>query len=260
VDRFEGKNVLVTGASSGIGRAALQAFVDEGAWVFAVGRNEARLSDAAASCSHPERVIASVADVGDPEQARRIVTEAVEELGHLDVLVNDAGIAYTEPVLDSPDEHWHETLATNLSGPYFTSQEAARHMASRGGGAIVNVASTDAFSAESPQTAYNVSKAGIVMLTKSLAHELGHMGIRVNAVAPGQTLTPMLGTDMDDPDFRAAYLRQVPLGRAASPEEQAAVILFLASDAASYVNGVTVIADGGQLAGTWYDPRDAPEP
>jgi NAD(P)-dependent dehydrogenase (short-subunit alcohol dehydrogenase family) len=256
--RFQGKHVLLTGASSGIGRAALHAFVAEGAVVLAVGRNAARLDAARSSSPDPERVLVSVADVGVPEQARGIVAEAVDAFGRLHVLVNNAGIATSGSVLECTEATWDETLAINLSGSFHAAQMAARHMVEQGGGAIVNVASTDAFSAESPQVAYNVSKAGVVMLTKSFAHELGHLGVRVNAVAPGETLTPMVAEEMADPAFAREYLRGVPMRRASRPEEQAAVILFLASDDASYVTGATVLADGGQLAGTWYDPRDVP--
>jgi NAD(P)-dependent dehydrogenase (short-subunit alcohol dehydrogenase family) len=256
--RFEGKHVLLTGASSGIGRAALHAFVSEGARVLAVGRDAERLDEAMRTSPEPDRIVTTIADVGVPEEARRIVGEAIERFGRLHVLVNNAGIATTAPALDCTEDAWNETLAINLSGPFFSSQVAARHMAEQGGGAIVNVASTDAFSAESPQVAYNVSKAGVVMLTKSFAQELGHLGVRVNAVAPGETLTPMVNEEMADPAFAREYLKGVPLRRASRPEEQAAVILFLASDDASYVTGETILADGGQLAGTWYDHRDAP--
>lgn len=249
---------MLTGASSGIGRATLHAFVREGAHVLAVGRDLPRLEQARAASSDPSRVTICVADVGVASEARRIIDEGVAAFGRIHVLVNNAGVAYSDPVLELPEEHWRETLAINLDGPFFSSQAAARHMVSEGGGAIVNVASTNAFSVESPQTHYNVSKAGIVMLTKSMAHELAHLGVRVNAVAPGQTVTPMLEGDMDDPAFAEPYLLQVPMRRAADPSEQAAVILFLASDDASFITGQTIIVDGGQLAGTWYDPRDAP--
>ncbi len=256
--RFESRNVIVTGASSGIGRATAIAFSSEGAAVFAVGRDAERLEETRSACADPDRVISFVADVGIPEQARGLVQSAIGSLGRVHVLVNNAGIAHMDPVLELPEEHWNETLAVNLSGPFHSSQVAARHMAEGGGGAIVNVASTDAFVAESPQAHYNVSKAAIVMLTKSFAHELGHLGVRVNAVAPGETLTPMLGDDLDDPEFRREYLKQVPLKRPAAPEEIARVILFLASDDASYVTGETILADGGQLSGTWYYPKDSP--
>jgi NAD(P)-dependent dehydrogenase (short-subunit alcohol dehydrogenase family) len=127
-----------------------------------------------------------------------------------------------------------------------------------GGGSIVNVASTDAFVAESPLAHYNASKAGVVLLTQSFAHELGHLGIRTNCVAPGLTDTPMLEDDLDSDDFRRGYLGRIPLRRVATAEEQARVILFLASQDASYVNGETIVVDGGQLKGSWYFPDMAP--
>ena len=255
--RFEGRNVIVTGGSSGIGRATVLAFASEGAHVLAVGRNLDRLAQVERDA--PEgRVEAAIADVSIPEEARGVVLHAISRLGRIHVLVNNAGIAFTEPVLDISEKTWDETLDTNLSGVFWASQEAARHMAKRGGGAIVNIASTDAIVAESPQAHYNVSKAGVVMLTKSFAHELGHLGVRCNAVAPGQTITAMVAEESEDPEFLRSYLSQIPLRRAARPEEQAAVILFLASDAASYVNGETIVVDGGQTKGTWYFPEMAP--
>ncbi len=254
--RFERKNVIVTGASSGIGRATALAFAAEGAKVFAVGRSAERLAEVAREGGDAIQV--AVADVSVPAQARGLVREAAEKMGRIHVLVNNAGIAFSEPVLDISEETWRTTMATNLDGVFFASQEAARHMVAAGGGAIVNVASTNAFAAESPQAHYNPSKAAVVMLTKSFAHELGHLGIRVNCVAPGQTITAMTGDEEATRAFREMYYPRIPLRRASRPEEQAAVILFLASDEASFVNGETIIVDGGQLTGTWYDERDAP--
>ena len=258
MERFGGTNVLVTGGSSGIGRAVVLEFASEGARVLAVGRNEERLAETKAMAADPNRVETTVVDVGIPAQARLMVEQAVGLFGRLHVLVNNAGIAYTDPVLELPEDHWFETFDVNLHGPFFASQAAARHMVEHGGGAIVNIASTDAFSAESPQTHYNSSKAALVMMTRSFAHELGHLGVRANCVAPGQTITPMVDMDMDQPDFVREYLKRVPMHRAASPSEQARVVLFLASEDASYVNGETIIVDGGQLTGTWYYPSDEP--
>jgi NAD(P)-dependent dehydrogenase (short-subunit alcohol dehydrogenase family) len=132
-------------------------------------------------------------------------------------------------------------------------------MVTRRRGAIVNVASIDAFVPEAPLLAYNVSKAGLVALTRTFALELGHLGVRVNAVAPGETLTAMTEDDLADETFRRSYLAGVPAQRAASPEEVAAPILFLASDEASYVNGSTLVVDGGTIAGSWYYPSQRPE-
>jgi 3-oxoacyl-[acyl-carrier protein] reductase len=177
----------------------------------------------------------------------------------VDVLVNSAGIAEEQGVLEITEHQWRRTLAVNLDAPFFTSQVVARHMVERGGGAIVNVASTDALVAEAPMAPYNVSKAGLVMLTRSFALELGHRGVRCNAVAPGETLTAMTEREAADPAFRRWYLGQIPAQRFSTAEEQASPILFLASSAASYVNGATLLVDGGQLAGTWYYPWDRPE-
>lgn len=261
MDRFEGKNVVVTGGSSGIGRAIVHEFVREGATVVSVGRRADALTETRETSVAPDRVVDGVYDVGVPEQARALVLDAIERFGRVHVLVNNAGIAHYDHVLEMPDEHWFETFDVNLHGPFFASREAARHMVEHGGGSIVNIASTDAFQVESPQTHYNASKAALVMMTKSIAHELGHRGIRANCIAPGETLTPMLGEDMSDPEFVREYLRRVPLRRAADPREQARVVLFLASDDASYINGETIVVDGGQLTGTWYDPAmDPPVP
>jgi len=255
--RFEGKNVLVTGGSSGIGRATVLAFAREGARVIAAGRDVDRLADV--KCGADGNVETTVVDMGVPAQVRRMVREAVDAVGRLHVLVNNAAVVYEEPVLDISEQTWDETLAVNLSGPFWASQAAAAHMAEAGGGAIVNVASTNAIVNVSPYCHYNASKAGLTMMTQSFAHELGHLGVRANCVAPGQTITPMgLGDESEYPAWRSWYYLTIPQRRAARPGEQAAVILFLASDDASYINGQTIVADGGLLAGTWVRPEPVP--
>jgi NAD(P)-dependent dehydrogenase (short-subunit alcohol dehydrogenase family) len=254
--RFEGTRVLVTGGSSGIGRAAVLAFAREGARVVAAARRSDRLADVRRQAGD-DVVLTLEADVSSPAASRQMVADSIDVLGGLDVLVNNAGVSYTEPFLDATEERWDETLATNLSGPFHASQVAARHMVERGGGSIVNVASIDAFVAESPSAHYMASKAGLVLLTKSIAFELGHRGIRCNAVCPGFTKTEMTGGDLT-PQFWDAYMRRIPLRRPADPSEQAAVVLFLASEEASYINGEAIIVDGGQLSGFWYYPDDEP--
>jgi NAD(P)-dependent dehydrogenase (short-subunit alcohol dehydrogenase family) len=256
--RFDEANVVVTGGSSGIGAAVVHAFVEQGARVFAVGRNEARLDDVRRTASEPRRVHPAMADLVTPDAARGIVDDAIAVLGGLDVLVNNAGIAPATPALEVTERQWRATFAVNLDAPFFASQVAARHMLDRGGGSIVNMASTDSFRAEAPQVDYNTSKAALVMMSRSLAVELGSLGIRVNCVAPGETATPMVEADLAREDFRDDYLRRIPLRRAASPAEIAGVVLFLASREASFITGETIAVDGGQLAGQWYDPRDEP--
>lgn len=258
MERFTERNVVVTGASSGIGRAVAKAFVEEGAWVLASGRDEERLKETQRQSSNPNMLDLSVADVREPEACRRLVREAIEATGRLHALVNCAGIALESTVLDMTEEVWSETFAVNLNAALWTSQVAAQHMIDNGGGAIVNITSVDAFQVESPMAHYNASKAALGMLTRSMAHELAHLNVRVNAVAPGQTVTAMVEPDLAIPGFNEAYLRKVPMRRYALPDEQAKVVLFLCSDDASYITGETIVADGGETLGTWYDPREEP--
>ena len=254
--RFADKRILVTGASSGIGRTIALAYAREGGRVIAAARSAERLAEVASEA--PEgRIEPLRADVSEPNEAREMVEEAVVRLGGLDTLVNCAGIAYMEPFLEITPESWRETMATNLDGAFFAAQAAARHMVERGGGSIVNIASIDSYIAESPFAHYSASKAALAHLTRCMAFELGHRGVRTNAVCPGHTATPMTQGDWT-PSFYEAYVRRIPLRRTAQPEEQASVVLFLSSDEASYVNGQTIIVDGGQLTGFWYRPELEP--
>jgi sorbose reductase len=258
-DRFRDRVVIVTGGSSGIGKATVQLFAREGARVVAAARRLDVLESVRADVAGEGlNVVPLEVDVRSPSAARGMVETVIDRLGQLDVLVNCAGIGLLDPVLDVTEEAWNDTMLTNLHGPFFASQAAAKHMAQRGGGCIVNVASIDAFIAESPAVHYCSSKAALVMMTKCFAFELAHLGIRCNAVAPGVTLTPMI---VDDPDLERMappYLGRIPARRFSTPEEQANVIAFLASDAASYVNGETIVVDGGQLKGFWYYADEAP--
>jgi NAD(P)-dependent dehydrogenase (short-subunit alcohol dehydrogenase family) len=254
--RFDEKTVVVTGASGGIGGAIVEGFLDEGATVVALGSSRQKLS-AFAERLQSDRLETVALDLRDVPGIARCVADLTEPPARIDVLVNCAGVAFQTPILDISVDQWNETIAINLSAAFFMSQLIARHMVERGGGAIVNVSSVDAFIAESTYADYNASKAGLSQLTTSMAFELGHLGIRCNAIAPGFTMTPM----MDFTDDRATYenyMSVIPVRRYAEPREQASVVLFLASDAASYVNGVTIRVDGGMLHGFWADPTLAP--
>jgi NAD(P)-dependent dehydrogenase (short-subunit alcohol dehydrogenase family) len=254
----EGKGVLVTGGSSGIGAAVVHTFVAAGARVWSVGRDTERLERVRNESVDPARVTIDVADLSDLTAVRSMVHSAIRGLDRLDVLVNNAGVAFDSPVLDLPLAQWRHTMTVNLDAPFLASQVAARHMVERGGGAIVNIASTDSFMAEAPQADYNSSKAALVMLTRSFALELGHLGVRVNAVAPGDTATPMTAAELERAGFRSSYERKIPMRRVGDPAEVAAVVRFLASDAASFITGETIVVDGGQLTGDWYDDAEAP--
>ena len=250
--------MLVTGGSSGIGRAAAHAFVAEGARVLIAGRDERRLLETRGSAADPERVVVHLGDLAESGEAARAVDTAASRLGRLDVLVNNAGFADETPILDTTDETWRATMAVNLDAVFSAARDAGRYMAERGGGAIVNVSSIDAIAPEAPMAAYSVSKAAVSALTRAFAVELGPLGVRSNAVAPGETHSAMTEADLDDERFVAGYLPRIPLGRFALAAEQAAAICFLASDEASFVNGAVLVVDGGQTAGSWYYPWDGP--
>ena len=256
MDRFVGKNVIVTGASSGIGQAIAVAFAEEGAHVVAVGRSPERLEETR-SQAPPDAVEPLVLDVSDPTAVQISIGEVVKRHGRIDVAVNCAGIAPMTGVLDITPEQWQRVIGTNLSGVFFVSQAAARNMVEHGGGVIVNISSCNSFIVESPYADYNASKAGVNLLTQSMAFELAHRGVRCVAVAPGMTMTPMMDFTNDQATY-GSYMEKIPLRRPARPRDQANMVLFLASDAAAYVTGITIRVDGGIMQGFWADPRMAP--
>ena len=237
---FAGKRVIVTGAGKGIGRAAALMLARRGAEVVTLSRSTADLASLDAETGGGSIAV----DLGDPAAARAAVREALPA----DLLVNNAGTTELDAFLDLPQEHLDHLYAVNTRAPMIVAQEFARSIVARGArGAIVNVSSVSAFVGFRDHAAYCASKAALDGLTRVMAVELGPRGIRVNAVNPTVTLTPMAIKAWRDEAKAAAMLSRIPVGRFAEPEDVAEVILFLLSDAAAMVHGVSLPVDGGYM-------------
>ena len=245
----------ITGGALGIGRATALAFAAEGA-VVALGdvQLDAAVAVAREITERGGRAFALGVDVGDADQVQAFVDRAVAEFGRLDVMFANAGIAHSAPFLEHPEAQWHRVLRVNLTGVFLCGQIAARQMAKQGGGRIIAVASINGFRGVENLVGYNVAKAGVVELTRTMAVELAHLHITVNAIAPAQIDTRL--TRSLPEEARQRRVERIPMGRFGEPEEVARAALFLASDDASYVTGHTLAVDGGYLAGgLWSRPR-----
>jgi glucose 1-dehydrogenase len=242
-----GKVALVTGAGSGIGYAIAERFADEGAAVAIdyLGHGEDAKTLARDLSAAGAKAAAIEADVTDAAAVEALVAQILERFGRLDVLVNNAGIEKSQPLLDIDEASWDRTLAVDLKGPFLCLQAAARRMKDSGGGSIVNISSIhEAFPFPS-YTPYAAAKGGLRMLMRNAALELAPLGIRVNNIAPGAIATPINAATLADPAKVQRLAEIVPLQRMGKPEEVAEVALFLASDRSSYVTGSTYSVDGG---------------
>ena len=254
--RLEGKVALITGGASGIGRATALAFAREGAHLLVTDVNEAggrETAELAARAGVKARFLG--ADLTDPAAAPTLVAKAVETLGRLDCAFNNAGISgigIGEPAraatADYPDERWSQVLAVNLTAVWLCMKAELRQMVAQGHGAIVNTASAAGLIGLRYASAYVASKHGVVGITKTAALEYARQGIRVNAVCPGYIETPMTSQTLKDPDRLAQVIAQEPVGRVGSPAEVAEAVVWLCSDAASFVTGHAMSVDGGFTA------------
>jgi NAD(P)-dependent dehydrogenase (short-subunit alcohol dehydrogenase family) len=238
------KAALVTGAARGIGLATAQWFLARGHAVALLDIDGPALDAAASGLSETARLLVLHADVRDPTQVAQAVAAVDARFGRLDALVNNAGIAVFKPLLDTAFDEWRDVMATNLDGPFLCTQAAAPLMLKHGGGAVVNIASISGLRASTLRVAYGTSKAALIHLTKQQAAELGDLGIRVNAIAPGPVDTAMAKL-VHSAEIRRDYHDSIPLARYGTPQEIAAAIGFLCSDAASYINGQCLAVDGG---------------
>lgn len=247
LNSLDGRLAVVTGGAQGIGRSIVEALAEAGARLVIADLN-------------PETGVKTAADLGaefvqidvtSSASVSQVVTDLVSDQGSeggIDLWVNNAGICRNAVGEEMSDQDWRAVMAVNLDGTFYCCREVGRHMLGRGRGVIVNVASMSGVVANhpQPQVAYNASKAGVIMLTKSLAGEWAGRGVRVNSVSPGYTATAILDQVIEQqPEWTKTWFRETPMGRPAETQEVAAVVRFLASDAASFMTGSNVVVDGG---------------
>ena len=247
---LEGGKAIVTGASSGIGKATALRLGREGANVcvnYYSDHEHGAAQEVVASIERagPGKAVAVQADVGAEEDVERLVAEAVGAFGGVDILVNNAGIEKQIPLLETSQQDWERILRTNLTGTFLCLREAAKVMAGGTGGVIVNMSSVHEFIPWPGFAPYCASKSGIKLLMETAARELAPKGIRLINIAPGAIVTPINKFVLDDPEAKHAVEEEIPLGRMGEPEEIAAAVAWVASGEARYVTGTTIVVDGG---------------
>lgn len=250
--RFKGKAVIVTGAASGIGRGVAERFAQEGANVVLADIEDAKLQTVAAGLD-AERTLVQRCDTGDHAQVQALVRAAVERFGRLDVMVNNAGVASEGKAGDVALDDWDQTIRVDLTGVFYGCRAALPELL-KTRGCIVNTASVSGLGADWAMCAYNAAKGGVVNLTRTIALDYGGQGVRCNAVCPSLTRTGMTEDMLADAELVAKFMERLPLGRVAEPADIAAVVAFLASEDARFINGVNLPVDGGVTASNGQPP------
>ena len=243
--RFEGKNVLVTGSASGIGAATARRFASEGARLVL-----ADVDESGKALADELGAVFVATDVTDEDAVSAAVERTVDEYGRLDILCNNAGIMGQGTLPDLPSEEWRRVIDIDLNSVFYGCNAAIPFMREAGGGTIVNTASISGLGGDYALPSYNAAKAGVVNLTRSLGIEHADQNIRVNCVCPGPIATPMTNVVREVPGIEDEYAKAIPMGRLGRADEVAGVILFLASDDASYITGEAIVIDGGLTACT----------
>jgi NAD(P)-dependent dehydrogenase (short-subunit alcohol dehydrogenase family) len=246
--KLQGKTAIVTGGGAGIGRAIAEAFAREGAQVVIANRTVSTGEEGVRSIAAAGgQAVFVPTDVSQSADVQNLIRQTIAHFGRLNVLVNNAGLSPLSSVTECSEEEWDETLSINLKGPFLCSKYAIPEMLKAGGGSIINIGSVLGDVGMSRQAAYCASKGGLALLTRQMALDYGAQGIRTNCVAPGFIRTQMYETN-NSPERKQQLNRLHPVGRVGTPEEVAHMAVFLASDEASFVNGATLLVDGGLLA------------
>ncbi len=251
---LSGRTALVSGGGRGIGRHLALGLAEAGADVVLASRKLANCEDVAREIEKlGRRAVALQADLSQPAEIERLLEETLHQVDRLDILVNNSGATWGAPTLDYPLAAWDRVFDLNVRGLWLLSQQVARHMKEKGGGSILHVGSIAAFRGAPelamPAIAYNASKGAVLTLTKDMAVKLAPHGIRVNCIAPGPFLTDMMNHIRSNEQALRAYQATIPLGRCGDEDDLKGVVVFLASDAAAYITGHTLVVDGGLQAG-----------
>lgn len=245
---LDGETAIVTGAAQGLGKQMATGLAEMGADVAIADVNHEDASETAAELDGETEVVAVEVDVTDEASVEAMVESVTERLGPIDVLVNNAGVAGNAPAEEMSYELWRNVLSVNLDGVFLCSKHVGQQMLERGEGRIINISSMSAMDVNvpQPQAGYNASKAGVSQLTKSMAVEWADRGVRVNAIAPGYMRTDLVDEVLaENPSMEETWLENTPMGRLGRPEELRDLVVYLASDASSFMTGSVVVMDGG---------------